>query len=147
MKSYGDPVSTDRLCLPVVENFPIEPKLGEVLYLNVAPRQGIYIFTPEGWIPLYASVGNIWEKHKAVKDQQLFNLDNFYNPDGRSINVYVDGVRLQGDQFSEIAPQLVSLKEECQGGEVVEFQIFNQRVVQPFDLKGWNRRVADVEVG
>ncbi|MEM2159424.1 MAG: hypothetical protein QXN55_00530 [Candidatus Nitrosotenuis sp.] len=151
MKVYADPTPEDRLVLPVKDFFPSYPKVGEVIFFNQYPRQGIYVYTSDGWFPLYATENNIWENHVAQQEQRTFFLRHSYNTDGKSLNVYVDGVRLRKDQFAEVAANIVTIKlldeygEDIflQYGQIVEFQIFNARVMKPFNVKEFLRRNGD----
>jgi hypothetical protein len=146
MKIYADieqstQRSNPRVIFPIVTEFPSVPMLGEVLFFNVAPKQGLYIFNGEGWISLYTSENNIWETIIAEEKQGLFELENSYNTDCKSIVVYKDGVRLTYDDFAEVSPNHIAWKgEELEGGEKFEFQLFNCRVIKPFDIKAFNRR-------
>jgi hypothetical protein len=151
MRILSDAASTpNRIVFPVVNRFPDLPIIGEVLYFNAFPRQGLHIFNGEGWIPLYSSSNNIWETIIAEPEQVMFTLENHYNTDGKSIVVYKDGKRLMPHEYAEIGTNLISYKEqneegediELAGGEKFEFQLFNVKVLQPFDVKSFNRRVG-----
>ena len=123
---------------------------GEVVYFNVFPRQGMYIYDGTGWIPIFSTQNNIWEDQLAQKAQVIFELKNQYNTDGKSIVVYKDGRRLEKHMFAEIGPNMVAYKEldeegediELQGGEHFEFQIFNSKIHGVFDIRAFNRRVG-----
>lgn len=146
----NDASSPNRIVFPVVDRFPDQPIIGETLYFNCTPRQGLHIYDGNGWMPLYTTNNNIWETQEAEFEQVIFTLENRYNTDGRSIVVYKDGKRLRPYEYAEIGPNLIAYKEkdeegediELQGGEIFEFQIFNSRVLQPFNVKSFNRRVG-----
>lgn len=149
MKSYSnDALIPNRVVLPVVEKFPDVPLIGEVVFFNVYPHQGMFIYNGEGWIPLYTTVNNLWETIEAEPEQKVFELKNPYTPDGKSIVVYKDGRRLPRDAYAEIGPTMFAYKEldetgeivELKGGEVFEVQIFNQKLHGVFDVKALNRR-------
>lgn len=139
-----------RIVLPVLDRFPDTPILGEMIFFNQLPHQAVMIYTPQGWIPLYATENNIWEEHIAEPKQKVFELAQEYNTDGKSINVYMDGIQLQKNEFAEIGRNLIAFKKlnedgedfELQGGEIFQFQIFNVRKIEPFNIKSFNRRVG-----
>lgn len=149
MKDYSGRVEApNRVVLPVSDKFPDNPLIGEILYLNVYPHQGIYLFSGQGWIPMYSTENNIWETIIAEKEQRVFNLQNQYQTDGKSLVVYKDGVRLQKTSYAEIGPTMFAYNElnadgdviDLEGGEVFEVQIFNIKRHGIFDVKALNRR-------
>jgi len=142
MKSYsGETNIPDRVILPVVTDFPNNPFVGELVYFNQLPKEGIYIFDGQGWKPLFSTENNIWESIVAEPEQTMFELKNSYNTDGKSIVVYKDGVRLPKNTMGEVGTNLIAWKgDELHGGEVFEFQIFNKRIHGIFDVKSFNRR-------
>lgn len=142
MKSYSAEAQIpDRVVLPVVQEFPNTPLVGELVYFNQEPREGIYIFDGHGWKPIFSTENNIWEEIVAEKEQYTFELKNHYNTDGKSIVVYMNGVRLPRTAMAEVGTNLLAWKgEELEGGEVFEFQIFNRRMHGIFDIKAFNRR-------
>jgi hypothetical protein len=141
-------VKPDRFILPIVDTFPSEPMLGELIYMNEHPYQGLMIYTGEGWIELYASDNNIWETIIAEEDQKIFNLKNSYPTNGYSINVYKDGIMLTKSEFAEVNNNIIAYKAideegediKLKGGEIFEFQIFNKKRVSSFNVKAFNRR-------
>lgn len=151
MRILSDNVNTDpsRVVFPVLEKFPGSPLIGEVIYLNVAPHQGLMLYTGTAWVELYSTTNNIWEEQIAEQEQNVFELSNAYNTDGHSIVVYKNGVRLPQHCVIEISPHEVGYRDFdaegeaiiLEGGERFEFQIFNVRNSQPFDVKAFNRRV------
>lgn len=142
MKDYsGDANVPNRVILPVVSQFPHIPIVGEILYFNETPREGIYIFDGSGWKPLFSTENNIWESFEGVKDQFVYELQNTYNTDGKSIVIYQDGVRLPKEAWAEISVNEIAWKgENLEGGEKFEVQIFNKKIHGIFDIKGFNRR-------
>ena len=95
MKVYSDVSSNPpRTILPVLDRFPDSPIIGELIYFSAIPHCAIMIFTGEGWVPLYSTQNNIWERHIAEPQQKVFELQNEYNTDGNSLVVYKDGRRL-----------------------------------------------------
>lgn len=142
MKDYsGEAVIPNRVILPVVDMFPHQPIVGEILFFNQAPREGIYLFDGTGWRPIYSTENNIWEKFEGVCDQFVYELQNTYNNDGKSIVVYQDGVRLPKEAFAEVSPTAIAWKgENLIGGEKFEVQMFNKRQHGIFDVKAFNRR-------
>ena len=151
MRILSDNINSNpsRIIFPVLDKLPSNPLLGEVVYFNVAPRQGLMIYTGTGWIELFATQNNIWETHIAEQEQTVFELNNSYNTDGTSIVMYKNGIRMPSYSVIEISPNHVGYREFdeegepvlLEGGEVFEFQIFNVRTTSPFDVKSFNRRV------
>lgn len=141
-------VHPNRIILPVLDTFPHNPILGELIYFNKVPHNAIMIFTGEGWIPLYSTRNNIWEEHVAEMDQKIFELANEFDTDGNSIVVYKDGVRLEKSEYVELGRNLIAYRGvdiegediDILGGEVFQFQIFNVKTVGVFDVKSFNRR-------
>jgi hypothetical protein len=143
MKIYSNTAveNPSRIVLPVLEEFPNEPLLGEVIFFNLSPQEGLYIFTGNGWKPLHSTQNNIWESHTAEPEQVIFELKNHYPTNGKSLVVYKDGVRLKQDECAEVGTNLVAWKgEELLGGELFEFQMFNIKIHSIFDIKAFNRR-------
>lgn len=149
MRILADQTSTpSRIVLPVMEKLPDNPIIGELVYFNQKPYESMMIYNGQGWIPLYATRNNIWEKHIAEKDQVAFTLAHQFDIDGKSIVVYKDGIRLSPDEFVEASDSVIVYKGkdeegediEILGGEVFEFQIFNVRQTKTFDVKSFNRR-------
>jgi sulfur carrier protein ThiS len=149
MKDYSGRVEApNRVVLPVVEKFPDVPLIGEIVFFNVFPHQGMFIFNGEGWIPMYTTINNVWESIEAEKEQKIFELQHQYQTDGKSIVVYKDGRRLPRNAYAEIGPTMFAYKEldeegemvELKGGEIFEVQIFNQKLHSVFDVKSFNRR-------
>lgn len=140
-----------RIVLPVVDSFPDTPITGEIIYFNRSPHQAMMLYTGEGWVPLYTTRNNIWERHIAEPEQKVFDLSNEYDTDGNSLVVYKDGRRLLPHMYAEVGRSIVTYKEvdeetgediELHGGEEFEFQIFNVRKSGTFNVKSFNRRVG-----
>ena len=142
MKSYsGEVVVPNRVVLPVVEQFPPDPIVGEILYFNQFPREGMYIYDGTGWMAIFSTENNIWESFIAEPEQYVFELQNHFNTDGKSIVIYQDGKRLPKDAFAEVGTNILAWKgEELVGGEFFEVQIFNRRLQTALDIKAFNRR-------
>lgn len=142
MKIYSDTVENPaRIVLPILEQFPNTPILGEIIFFNVFPKEGIYIYTSEGWRAVHTLENNIWEEHIAEPEQVIFELKNHYTTDGKSLVVYLNGERLPQNACAEVGSNLVAWKgEELTGGEKFEFQIFNVKSHSIFDIKAFNRR-------
>ena len=143
MKNYSTDASIpNRLCLPILDQFPDVPIMGEVVFFNQYPREGIYIFVGDGWKPLFSTENNIWASPIIAEPEQvIFELDVEYNTDGKSINVYKDGIRLDKTEYAEVANNMIAWKgDELPGGEKFEFQIFNKKIHSVFDIKAFNRR-------
>jgi hypothetical protein len=147
MKVYSNVIENPtRVILPILEAFPNEPILGELIFFNVFPKEGVYLYSSDGWKPLHTLENNIWEQHIAEPEQVIFNLKNYYNTDGKSLVVYKDGIRLPADTYAEVGSNIVAWKTleefggELLGGEIFEFQIFNVKSHSVFDIKAFNRR-------
>jgi hypothetical protein len=142
MKDYSDnAIIPNRVVLPIVEQFPHTPLVGEILYFNQTPREGIYIFDGIGWKPMFSTENNIWESFVAEPEQYVFELENHFNTDGKSIVIYQDGVRLPKNSFAEVGSNILAWKgEELLGGEFFEVQIFNRKITSVLDVKAFNRR-------
>lgn len=139
MKSYADTTMPTRLALPIVRYYPHEPIPGEILIINSPEEQGVRYYDDElqHWIPLFATTGNIWESQMCTHEQYEFHLENAYNTNGRSIVVYLDGVRLPQHRVVEVSNTSVIIKEiydeegiavKLQEGQLLEFQIFNREL-------------------
>ena len=137
MKTYASPKAT-RLVLPIVEHFPHDPVNGEILIINSRDARGVrwYDEPNKRWVPLNATVSNIWERHVVTEDKQhIFELSNMYTTDGNSIVAYLDGVRLPSKRVVEINNKTIiipvwyneelRIDEYLKEGQVLEFQIFN----------------------
>ena len=138
----------NRIVLPILSSFPNNPILGELVFFNEQPHQGIYFFSQEGWLPLYSTKNNYWETIIAEPEQTIFELQQEYDCDGKSINVFKDGIKLDPTDYAEIGRNLIAYKQldeegediKLEGGEKFEFQIFNVKQTKPFNVKAFNRR-------
>jgi hypothetical protein len=141
MKTYTDTTTPTRLVIPTFQYYPVDPVDGEVLIIKSpdGTDKGIryYDSDEERWVPLFSTVSNIWETQVCTTEQFMFELENVYNTDGKSINVYVDGVRLPSNRVTEINNKTIIIKETYDEsdnpvylaeGQVIEFQIFNRRL-------------------
>jgi hypothetical protein len=152
MRMMSDNIARpDRVIVPVLEEFPANPIIGEIVYFNQEPHQGLMLFTGQGWVELFATDNNVWETIIAEPKQLIFELQRDYPSNGKSINVFVDGRRLSHHDFVEISPEMIAYQEmdedgedgdivKLKGGEVFEFQLFNLRKTKSFDIKSFNRR-------
>lgn len=132
MKVYSAEASKPKrnaIVFPVVDELPDPLEIGETVYKNDPMFPGLYIYLGDKrWVTIMSPRNNIIEEHTAEPQQKIFTLANAYPMDGTSINVYVNGVRLGKHEFAELAETMVCIKEDgfIQGGEKVEFQIFNK---------------------
>lgn len=148
MKIYADiqqsvQQSNARVVFPVISEFPATPIIGEIVYFNREPREGLYLYNGTGWIGLFSYENNIWEEQEAIEDEQsIFTLQNSYNTDGKSITVYWNGRRLRRNEYAEVSNNEVFIKdnEEIKAGDLLEFQIFNRKIHSIFEIKAFNRR-------
>jgi len=141
-------INPERIVLPVVEYFPDNPIIGEMVYFNRAPRQAVYLFNGEGWVSLYSTRNNHWETIIAEPQQKVFELKQEYDCDGNSLIVYKDGVKLHPNDYVEAGRNLVTYRGkdkegediDIEGGEEFQFQVFNIRQTGTFNVKSFNRR-------
>jgi hypothetical protein len=116
------------IVIPVFSTLPDPLEIGEMVYKQDVQFPGLYIYTGDKkWVCIMTPKNNIIEEHIATHHQKLFTLTNSYPTDGISINVYVNGKRLQKNEIAEIGTNQVIIKEDefLQEGDRVEFQIFN----------------------
>lgn len=128
MKNYSPKHETSRVVIPVVSKLPDAIEIGELVYLMTSEFPGLYVYIGgRRWTSVVNSRSNIFETHEASRFQQIFELKNYFPTNGHSVNVYIDGRRLAKSEFAEVNNKTITLKEFefLQGGELVEFQLFN----------------------
>jgi hypothetical protein len=128
MKNYSPKHESSRVVIPVVSKLPEAIEIGELVYLMATEFPGFYVYIGgRRWESVSNTRNNVFETHEAVKGQQIFELSNYYPTDGNSINVYVQGRRLAKSEYAEVGNKTITIKDNelLQGGEIVEFQMFN----------------------
>lgn len=148
MKIYADieqavQQSNPRVVYPIVSQFPATPVIGEVVYFNKKPREGLYLYDGTGWIGLFSYENNIWEEQIAIENEQsIFTFQNSYSTDGKSIVVYLNGHRLKRNEYAEVSNNEIFIKdaENIKEGDSIEIQIFNKKLHAIFGIKAFNRR-------
>ena len=145
MKSYAEPIKQKRhaVVFPVVNDLPDPLEVGETVYKNDPMFPGLYIYLGDKrWVTIMTPTNNIIEEHIAAPDQKMFTLSVAYPTDGSSINVYVNGTRLAKNQYAEVSDTMVCIKEDgfLQGGEKVEFQIFNKYIERTHYMRPNNHK-------
>ena len=149
MKSFADPAKPVKQIIPTSKQFPSAPEQGEIFFYDCFGQigaSGLYIYVNDAWVALYSVENNVWERHTAKPRQQIFKLRQTYRTDGKSVVVYIDGVRQSPLTYAEAAADCITFKfdpegeDALKGGELIEFQFFNLRKNTSFDPKEWSRR-------
>jgi hypothetical protein len=132
MKEYSQQqyVKTRKaVVFPVVSELPDPLEIGETVYRNDPMFPGLYIYLGEmKWVMIMTPKNNVIEEHVATSGQKIFELANSYPTDGQSINVFINGTRINKDEFAELDTNIICIKEDgrVSEGDRIEFQIFNK---------------------
>ncbi len=130
MKDFSKPavVVPPRVIIPVVSELKGAIAIGELVYFMSPEFPGLYVYLGNRrWEGIFNSKNNIIETHEATANQQIFKLQNPYQTNGHSINVYVEGRRLAKCEYAEVDSKVITIKDRelLKGGEVIDFQLFN----------------------
>ena len=130
MRIYADEPTSKiaKLEVPVVDEVPEYGMFeeGELLFCR---GKGLHVFDQGFWmlITTQAPVRNNLTEEFEIREGgiQKFTLRHKYKMNCDSINVYIDGRKLQRQAYVEISENEVILKDPAPKESIVEFQIFN----------------------
>lgn len=135
MKSYQKPVAVPRFALEVVQTLPVPIKIGELVYLNAGPKSGMYIYLPDGWLMIRTPSTAVSETFLVTEErEQEFTLATTYVPGTRSLDIFINGLKIPQSGLVEITERKFILKDAPMPDDEIEVIIrVNHGEIVPAD--------------